>query len=1120
MKTKTIWYVILVLLCCGAVLAVQQAATKQLPTKQSKTSLSHPAKTPVKSVPVTAGNPAARAIVKAPTVVEPAPCDDPDAVWMEVEVDQSLKGIIRHMDSDSRTEGTLDQGTDACPGTVIASIPYSITGTTTGYTNDYNAVCGWTSTGLDVVYQYVCTADMLVDISLCATGSTTDFDTRMYVYKSSCGGTSCYRSNDDWCSTSAITDYVSFIGACPFDAGYTYYIVVDGYGSTDFGNYTLTIDPSNWVPENPCPAGSIFSQPPYNAADQWTAFLSDRRDQGTNYEYYVFDEYSVAEPICDVHWWGITVSASGVCTEDPMTFEIKFYADNSGMPDYTVPACTYTATVTGTAVATWGTYTLYSYSVNLDPCCTQLSGWVSIEGVSDPNTCWFYWAASPIGNAYSLAYRPGTPAWYFRYYDAAICLTPGEEELYGACCYTDTWTCEDNVLSTDCIALGGIFYANQLCTEITCEEPVECVVECPVGGTPEGELCTEDLNGGCNMDVPAYTPITCDQTVCGLSWADGTTRDTDWYQIVLASPMTVTITAQTEFQAVAGFVDFPPCVDGTTEGVCDLVEAIAPYVELDSCVEGQVSSCLPAGTWWLFVAPASYTDVVDCRDYYLTVTCAPCTVPVAACCYGDPSAPQCADVTECECEQLGGTWYEGEACATFECPEEVLCPEGTMYGQRPHNTEEDWQFVTSELNPGYVAYDDFYSVSGPISAVTFYGINLFYSSGWQACTENPMSFAIGFYNFDPTDPTLPELTTPVATYTLSLTGTPVDVLFNGSYQEYQHTAVLDPPVALNPGWISIQGQGAEDCWFLWSSSPEGFDGSLQWSGSAWTVNEANRAFCFAPAPCDPVTDVTAYLITGGVQVYFTAPAAGDYDIYSTTNPNNDGDPDGGGDPAFALETSLVVAAAGETSWVDAAYLASSYKNYVVVRTCASFEVGVGRCCYGVQYQTCEEGVTWEYCDALEGNWYYTLTCPCPAPAYCTASSTCDEYISAVVVGTINNVVDDCGTNGYTDYTALSTNMTIGTGYLCSVTNGYAYEYDQLGIWVDWNGDLDFDDADETIAVNNPDYENFDATITPPAGASVGATRMRVRLAWNTTPVACGTMDYGETEDYTINVVAP
>ena len=139
--------------------------------------------------------------------------------------------------------------------------------------------------------------------------------------------------------------------------------------------------------------------------------------------------------------------------------------------------------------------------------------------------------------------------------------------------------------------------------------------------------------------------------------------------------------------------------------------------------------------------------------------------------------------------------------------------------------------------------------------------------------------------------------------------------------------------------------------------------------------------------------------------------------------------------------------------------------------------------------------------------------------YCSASSnsTSYEHISNVNVGSINN---SSGSSGYADYTAQSTDMARGTGYTITVTIGSPYSSDIGGCWVDWNQDEDFGDTNETITTSWSGSGPYNTTITPPAGAALGSTRMRVRIQdgdYDPTLSPCGSIDYGEVEDYTINV---
>jgi hypothetical protein len=71
--------------------------------------------------------------------------------------------------------------------------------------------------------------------------------------------------------------------------------------------------------------------------------------------------------------------------------------------------------------------------------------------------------------------------------------------------------------------------------------------------------------------------------------------------------------------------------------------------------------------------------------------------------------------------------------------------------------------------------------------------------------------------------------------------------------------------------------------------------------------------------------------------------------------------------------------------------------------------------------------------------------------------------------------------------------------------------------VDWNNDYDFDDAGESYTMaGSPGVGPYTTTINPPAGSS-GSHRLRTRIVYNATPLACGGASYGEVEDYTIIV---
>lgn len=154
---------------------------------------------------------------------------------------------------------------------------------------------------------------------------------------------------------------------------------------------------------------------------------------------------------------------------------------------------------------------------------------------------------------------------------------------------------------------------------------------------------------------------------------------------------------------------------------------------------------------------------------------------------------------------------------------------------------------------------------------------------------------------------------------------------------------------------------------------------------------------------------------------------------------------------------------------------------------------------------------------------YTLTVSataCPA-GYCTASADeCDEYIANVSFAGIDNS-SDCTDGPAVDYTAISANVIQGGSYAITVSNGpTTYVEDQVAVWIDWDQDFVFSGAEETYTLTSADEAaTFTGTIAVPAGATLGSTRMRVRMLYTGTPSPCGTSAYGEVEDYTVNVGA-
>jgi hypothetical protein len=246
-------------------------------------------------------------------------------------------------------------GDDCASATVIASLPYSDVGTTAGYTNDYDEVCPYSgSTSPDVVYSYTPSSNVVVNIDLY--GSL--YDTKLYVYQGTCGNAYLVACNDDYYS-----DYTSAIMNQPLSAGYTYYIVIDGYGGSS-GQYVFNLSevppcdvtcPPEGVPEGETPC-----------ADEYV----DTYNGGCNSSPYVFQTINCNTTICgtsgtylytgleyrDTDWFRVVITAPTTLTWSAVAeFPVLIFVMNGGTEncsDYTTLGSA-TADVCDTATLTF-----------------------------------------------------------------------------------------------------------------------------------------------------------------------------------------------------------------------------------------------------------------------------------------------------------------------------------------------------------------------------------------------------------------------------------------------------------------------------------------------------------------------------------------------------------------------------------------------------------------------------------------------------------------------------------------------------------------------------------------------------------------------------------------------
>lgn len=139
--------------------------------------------------------------------------------------------------------------------------------------------------------------------------------------------------------------------------------------------------------------------------------------------------------------------------------------------------------------------------------------------------------------------------------------------------------------------------------------------------------------------------------------------------------------------------------------------------------------------------------------------------------------------------------------------------------------------------------------------------------------------------------------------------------------------------------------------------------------------------------------------------------------------------------------------------------------------------------------------------------------------YCSSygSAKNSEYINSVKVE--SDIINSGRDSGYGDYTShtfsllrSSNNITITPGWDGKIRN------EAYSVWIDYNGDGDFDDAGELVfSQAKTSASSVTGSFAIPANVAARTTRMRVSIKFNSFPAPCETNFNGEVEDYLVNI---
>lgn len=177
--------------------------------------------------------------------------------------------------------------------------------------------------------------------------------------------------------------------------------------------------------------------------------------------------------------------------------------------------------------------------------------------------------------------------------------------------------------------------------------------------------------------------------------------------------------------------------------------------------------------------------------------------------------------------------------------------------------------------------------------------------------------------------------------------------------------------------------------------------------------------------------------------------------------------------------------------------------------------------------------------AINGTRYFRMTTTCAASSmssstgtitvtsegvcYCTPTANANDATGLTNV-TFNTIDNSTGTEGtYANHLDISTTVVKGNSYDLAVRMNTGGNYTAYAMaWIDWNQDGTFSTTEmyelgPATNTTNGASGLSPLSVTVPATANTGLTRMRVRAGYWIGPGACSNHDYSEAEDYTIIV---
>ncbi len=136
--------------------------------------------------------------------------------------------------------------------------------------------------------------------------------------------------------------------------------------------------------------------------------------------------------------------------------------------------------------------------------------------------------------------------------------------------------------------------------------------------------------------------------------------------------------------------------------------------------------------------------------------------------------------------------------------------------------------------------------------------------------------------------------------------------------------------------------------------------------------------------------------------------------------------------------------------------------------------------------------------------------------------TTDEWIEKVEIADIFENISGKSDMGYSNFLGnFDINLVPGLEYSIKLMPGYSgTAYDEFfAVFLDMNQNGEFEEFERIVDSGSGVTELFESSFTLPSTLPAGTTRMRVEMRFNASPSPCddGGFQYGEIEDYCVNI---